>query len=179
VPDWSYHTVLRPASAMLPNGGVRPLVLRALASIASLPGGGAFIEYQGQMKPPPTVSRTIFGMRVASPIGLGAGVDPDGVAIRAFARFGFGVIEIEPGAKPLQIPVRPPGVAVIARVLIRDDDEPEVSPDIASQTDAVCLAVDGHANTARAIACAPYLLRDPEESRRTDRRMVSRAATWR
>jgi hypothetical protein len=94
MPDWSYHTVLRPAASLLPRGRVRPLVLNALAAIARLPGGGTFIHLLGQLDPPAPLAREVAGMPVTSPVGLGGGVDPNGLARDAFARFGFGVIEL-------------------------------------------------------------------------------------
>jgi len=103
MPDWSYHTVLRPAARLLPAGKVRPLVLSSLATIARLPGGGAFIHFLGHMDPPAVLGR--------SPVGLGGGLDPEGVALQAFERFGFGAIELN---QPDAVNGRAPRVRILS-----------------------------------------------------------------
>jgi hypothetical protein len=165
MPDWSYQTVLRPAASLLPRGRVRPLVLNALAAIARLPGGGTFIHLLGQMDPPAPLAREVAGMPVTSPVGLGGGVDPDGLARDAFARFGFGVIELGPyalgsadasalcppplipGTRPPRLKHRPGRARVLVRFVLCENDEPalaqltEMLAPIAPRTDGVCLAI--------------------------------------
>jgi hypothetical protein len=165
MPDWTYHTVLRPAASLLPRGRVRPLVLNALAAIARLPGGGAFIHLLGQMDPPAPLAREVAGLKVTSPVGLGGGVDPDGLARDAFARFGFGVIELGPyalgsadasalcppplvpGARPPRLEHRPGRARVLIRLVLCENDEQavaqlgEVLAPIARHIDGVCLTI--------------------------------------
>ncbi len=38
--------------------------------------------------------RTVFGLRFPNPVGLAAGMDKDGVAVRAWAALGFGFVEV-------------------------------------------------------------------------------------
>lgn len=139
MPDWSYHPLLRPASRLLPRTVVRAFTLNALAFIARLPGGGRFIELLGHMNPPPSISRHAAGMEVASPIGLGAGVDPEGIALDAFARFGFGVIEIGPDAK---FGHRPRGVQILVRPAV---DDPRIARGAFSTPSQILAALDGGA----------------------------------
>ncbi|HEY2670008.1 MAG TPA: quinone-dependent dihydroorotate dehydrogenase [Rugosimonospora sp.] len=42
---------------------------------------------------PPSAPRTVFGVRFPNPVGLAAGVDKDGRALRAWAALGFGFVE--------------------------------------------------------------------------------------
>ncbi len=45
-------------------------------------------------RPDPSLARTVAGLRWAGPVGLAAGLDKDGVAIRAWASLGFGAVEV-------------------------------------------------------------------------------------
>ena len=45
-------------------------------------------------RPDPSLARTVAGLRWAGPVGLAAGLDKDGVAIRAWAQLGFGAVEV-------------------------------------------------------------------------------------
>lgn len=167
MPDWSYQTVLRPAASMLPRGRIRPLVLNALAAIARIPGGGMFIHLLGQLDPPATVATEVAGLSVTSPVGLGGGVDPDGVARDAFARFGFGVIELGPyalgsadasalcpprlvaGTHPPRLEHRAGRARLLIRFVLCENDEQaiaqltEILAPIAPHIDAVCLTIQG------------------------------------
>lgn len=161
MPDWSYHTVLRPAASLLPRGTVRPLVLNALAAIARLPGGGTFIHLLGYMDPPAVLAREVAGIAVSSPVGLGGGVDPDGVAREAFARFGFGVIELGPyalgsaGTDPPPLTRRPAHARLLIRFVLSENEERaltqlrDVLRPIAEHIDGVCLTLqDARASDA-------------------------------
>jgi hypothetical protein len=54
------------------------------------------IEFLGHMEPDERLEREVFGARLKSPIGLGSGVDPEGIAIGALGRFGVGFVELGP-----------------------------------------------------------------------------------
>ena len=98
MPDWSYRPLLKPATAWLPVKARRTLALRGLQAIAALPGGSLLIDFLGRMKPDECLGTALDGTPLISPIGLGEGVDPDAVAIRALARFGVGFVEVGPYA---------------------------------------------------------------------------------
>jgi len=78
----------------------------------ALPGGYLLVDFLGRMKPDPSLSTALYGRALVSPIGLGAGVDPDALAIGALGRFGFGFIEVgplTPGLPPYQLGARDRG----------------------------------------------------------------------
>ncbi len=67
--------------AMMSVLGAAPRSLGALASI-------------GTAMPAASMARDAFGVRLAGPVGLAAGLDKDGVAVPFWPRLGFGFIEI-------------------------------------------------------------------------------------
>jgi voltage-gated potassium channel Kch len=157
VPDWSYHTVLRPASRLVPRDRIRPLVLHALAAIAGLPGGPTFIELLGHMDPPTLIARKLGGLQLPSPVGLGSTIDPDGVATGAFARFGFGAIEVDGSVYAGRRFHRRGRVRVLARFAEGDDPDAarleERLRKVAGDVDGVILCGSG-GFTDRAAAAA-------------------------
>ncbi|MGO0062117.1 dihydroorotate dehydrogenase [Brevibacillus fluminis] len=96
MPDWSYQTIFRPLLFLLTAERSRALALTAMGTLARLPAGTRLIDLMGHMMPPRELARTIGSMHVASPVGLGAGLDPYLQATDAFDRFGFGFLEIGP-----------------------------------------------------------------------------------
>ena len=77
MPDWSYHPLLKPLSVWLPTPARRTLALGGLHLVEALPGGALLVDFLGDMKPDPSLSIAPYGKALASPIGLGGGVDPD------------------------------------------------------------------------------------------------------
>jgi len=67
--------------AMMSVLGAAPRTLGALASM-------------GTTRAPASMSREAFGVRLAGPVGLAAGLDKDGVAVPFWPKLGFGFIEI-------------------------------------------------------------------------------------
>lgn len=96
MPDWSYQTILRPLLFKLPPERARDFTLNAMGTLANLPFGGAVIDLMGHMRPPESVSTTVLGIDFPSRVGLGAGLDVNGRAAKALARFGFGFLELGP-----------------------------------------------------------------------------------
>ena len=45
-------------------------------------------------EPDPALARTVGGVRIAGPVGLAAGLDKDGVAVRFWPALGFGFVEV-------------------------------------------------------------------------------------
>ena len=103
MPDWSYHPLLKPLSVWLPTPARRTLALGGLHFVEALPGGSLLVDFLGDMKPDPSLSIAPYGKALASPIGLGGGVDPDALAIGALGRFGFGFVEVGPYAMSADI----------------------------------------------------------------------------
>lgn len=96
MPDWTYQTVFKPALFRLPFGLARSIALGSMGMLSRLPCGGAVISFFGHMAPAKQLERRRGELRFPSPVGLGSGIDPSMTAARAFARFGFGFIEIGP-----------------------------------------------------------------------------------
>lgn len=103
MPDWSYHTLFRPLLFRLPARLSRALTLHAIGGLSKIPGGSFVVRTFGHMEPSPLLEREIAGVSINTPIGLSGGVDPEGIAHRAFAQFGIGFIEHGPvTAQPIR-----------------------------------------------------------------------------
>jgi dihydroorotate dehydrogenase len=100
MPDWSYRTVLRPLLFRMPPEAARDLSVRLMGTLARSPLGPTVIDLMGHMRAPAALARTRMGVRFASPVGLGAGLDPEACAFAAFARFGVGFVEVGPVTLP-------------------------------------------------------------------------------
>lgn len=48
----------------------------------------------GRLRRPPPAPTTVFGIRFPNPVGLAAGMDKNGVALRAWPALGFGFVEV-------------------------------------------------------------------------------------
>ncbi|GAA3941320.1 hypothetical protein GCM10023085_23570 [Actinomadura viridis] len=97
MPDWTYHPLRGPAGALLGTHRSRRAALRALATLASLPGGRRTIEAAfGHTAPPPELAGTVAGVAVVS--RLGAVVPPGAArdAVRALPTQGAGLIVVAP-----------------------------------------------------------------------------------
>jgi dihydroorotate dehydrogenase len=88
-----YATALRPALFAMDAERAHDFTIGALAAASAFPGlcreAGAFLA-EGD----PSLAQTVFGKRFANPVGLGAGLDKNGVAVAALAALGFGHVEI-------------------------------------------------------------------------------------
>ncbi|MGH3761058.1 quinone-dependent dihydroorotate dehydrogenase [Actinophytocola sp.] len=88
-----YQHVLR--RALFRSGGGDPEVAheRTVAAMSRLgrvrPLTAALRRFYGASTP-----RTVFGVRFPGPVGLAAGVDKNGVAVRGWPAFGFGFVEV-------------------------------------------------------------------------------------
>ena len=110
MPDWSYRTVFQPLLFSLPAETGRDLALGAMGRLSRFPLGPTIIDLFGHMRPDARLRRTVQGLTIASPVGIGHIVDPHGAATSALARFGIGFIEIGPiavrphsAAKPVEL----------------------------------------------------------------------------
>ncbi len=80
-----YRKLLRPLLFRLPPETVHELALHALAW---KPSGAA------NNQAPPFGKLSRFGLNFANPIGLAAGFDKNGIAVKSLARMGFGFLEV-------------------------------------------------------------------------------------
>nr|WP_205864263.1 quinone-dependent dihydroorotate dehydrogenase [Planosporangium mesophilum] len=84
-----YRRVARPVLFRVKGGdaeGVHELTLRWLGRLGSVAPGAPYS--------PPGAGCTVFGVRFPNPVGLAAGMDKDGRALRAWPRLGFGFVEV-------------------------------------------------------------------------------------
>ena len=72
----------------------RASALGAMRALAALPLGDRFMETFGDLAPPPELALAIAGIDLASPIGVGGGLDVNVIATCALARLGPGYVEI-------------------------------------------------------------------------------------
>ncbi len=106
MPDWFYRTVSRPLLYRLRPRVARALALGFMGRLARLPLGSRVIDLLGHMRADPRLAVSLLGAEFPSPVGLGPGLDPQGVALPALARFGVGFLSVgpvglnEPPARP-------------------------------------------------------------------------------
>jgi dihydroorotate dehydrogenase len=96
MPDWSYRTVFRPLLFRMPAARARDLALGVMGPLGRSTLGCALIDFLGHMRAPAALRASHMGLAFPSPVGLGPGLDPDAAATNAFARFGFGFVEVGP-----------------------------------------------------------------------------------
>src|SRR3954451_1467072 len=114
MPDWTYQTIFRPLLFRLPAARARDLTLRTTAALAAISGPLKTIECFGDLRPPDGARVSAFGLDLAAPVGLGAGLDVHAVALPALAQLGFGFLEAGPVTRA---PVRE------GRIERREDEE--------------------------------------------------------
>jgi dihydroorotate dehydrogenase len=81
-----YERIVRPVLFRLGGGDAETVHERTLRMLSRLPGG--------RPPSPPGARRTLFGVDFPNPVGLAAGMDKDGRALRAWPRLGFGFVEV-------------------------------------------------------------------------------------
>ena len=96
MPDWSYHTLLKPILFKFPARTAHTFTLNAVSRLGNLPFGPRIIDFMGHMRPETAPSHALLGCSFIGIVGLGAGVDRTGASIRAFSRFGFSFLELGP-----------------------------------------------------------------------------------
>ena len=84
-----YSRVLRPALFRMGGGDPEVAHERTLAVLRRVPTIPLLHRHFGAGAP-----RTVFGVRFPNPVGLAAGLDKNGVALRAWPTLGFGFVEV-------------------------------------------------------------------------------------
>ncbi len=85
------YSLLRPLLFRLDPERAHTLTLHALRIAGNFPPSRKLLEFIYKSPPKPV---HVFGLTFKNPIGLAAGYDKDGVAIRGLAALGFGHVEI-------------------------------------------------------------------------------------
>ncbi|WP_422121889.1 dihydroorotate dehydrogenase [Planococcus sp. X10-3] len=96
MPDWTYHTMFKPALTQVPAKTGREFIHRGMNVISTVPGGSKLIEYLGHTAPARQLEANIFGLKISNPVGLSGKIDPNLTGTKAFGHLGFGFIEIGP-----------------------------------------------------------------------------------
>ncbi len=96
MPDWFYRTVSRPLLYRLRPRAARALSLGFMGRLARVPLGSRVIDLLGHMRADPRLAVSLLGTEFPSPVGLGPGLDPQGIALPALARFGVGFLDVGP-----------------------------------------------------------------------------------
>ncbi len=122
-----YQRVVRRALFRMGGGDAEVAHERTLRMTTRLaaapPAAAALRRYFGGAAP-----RTVFGVRFPGPVGLAAGMDKDGRALRAWPAFGFGFVEVgtvtwhaQPGNPRPRLFRLPASEAVINRMGFNND----------------------------------------------------------
>ncbi|MGZ0153220.1 quinone-dependent dihydroorotate dehydrogenase [Kribbella sp. WER1] len=88
-----YERVVRPVLYKLGRGDAEVAheqTLAGLRLLGRIPGA----PRAGARRYGSTTPRTVFGVRFPSPVGLAAGMDKNGIALRAWPAIGFGFVEV-------------------------------------------------------------------------------------
>lgn len=85
------YNLLRPLLFRLNPERAHALTLQALSFAGKIPPSRKILEFMYYAPPKPV---EVFGLTFKNPIGLAAGYDKDGIAIRGLAALGFGHVEI-------------------------------------------------------------------------------------
>lgn len=88
-----YRKLIQPILFSLTIERAHRLVLHLLRLVGSIPGGRWLLRRCWAVRHP-ALEREVFGLRFPNPVGLAAGFDTDGEAIREFSALGFGFIEV-------------------------------------------------------------------------------------
>ncbi len=91
-----YRYVLRPMLFRIGSGDAETAHERTLHLLALIGRSRLLCRALGQFTTirDPRLQRTVFGVSFPNPVGLAAGMDKDGIALRAWAALGFGFVEV-------------------------------------------------------------------------------------
>lgn len=95
MPDWNYRPIFKPFLNLLPPTRAQRWVLRGVQALGSNPIGRKSIDLMGHMQPPDELAFYIGDTRFLSRVFLGLEIDPEGLGQKAFAKFGFGALEMD------------------------------------------------------------------------------------
>ncbi len=131
----AYERFVRPWLFALDPETAHHLALKFLRNAGNLPW------LFGGFRPPPKITN-VFGITFPNPVGLAAGFDKNGVALRAWAALGFGFVEIgtvtakpQPGNPRPRIFRFPEESALINRLGFNNDGADVVSERLQKQRD--------------------------------------------
>jgi dihydroorotate dehydrogenase len=174
MPDWSYQTVLRPLLFRFPPETARDLSLGTIGALGQSRIGCALIDFLGHMRADPRLETGVLGRILPTVVGLGAGLDPDGVATQGLARFGFGFLELGPVTVE---PITAPGSTTrdLEREAITRPD-PAPNPGLAALVHRLARAGRPRLPLLARLAVKPATT--PDNATRDVRRMILQLAPY-
>jgi len=90
----AYRHVARPVLFRMGKGDAETAHHRTLTTLAKIAGSRSALSVLARMSGPRGAPRRVFGVDFPSPVGLAAGMDKDGVALKAWPALGFGFVEV-------------------------------------------------------------------------------------
>jgi dihydroorotate dehydrogenase len=88
-----YKSLIRPLFFKVDPEKIHHFTFSSLKMLFHIPGISFLVKSTYQIEDK-RLERTVFGIKFKNPVGLGAGLDKDAIAIDELASFGFGFIEI-------------------------------------------------------------------------------------
>lgn len=117
------YRLVRPFFFKMSPETAHDVVIGGLKQAQRLPGGSALIRGLYGVKEHKELGQELWGIRFHNPIGLGAGLDKEGEAVKGFSAMGFGFIEVgtvtpkaQPGNEKPRCFRLPPDEALINRM---------------------------------------------------------------
>lgn len=121
--DTLYQRLARPVLFRIGRGDAETAHTRTLALLAALGRRPRLLRTVDRLLAVPAAPRTVCGLEFPRPVGVAAGADKDGVALRAWPALGFGFVEAgtvtaipQPGNPRPRVTRLPASGAVINRM---------------------------------------------------------------
>ncbi len=92
--QWGYRRVARPVLFRLGKGDPETAHHRTVSALSTLSGSSVALRALGALHRRHPLPCTVFGVDFPSLVGLAAGMDKDGLALRAWPAMGFGHVEV-------------------------------------------------------------------------------------
>ena len=104
MPDWTYHTLIRPVFQRIGPDKAQRLTRLFLDGLSRLPGGPAVVDFFGHSRPDSRLRSAHASLPLASPTGLSASLVGEGRGLAALERFGVGLMELGPVGETGSLP---------------------------------------------------------------------------
>ena len=89
-----YQKVVKPVLFQMDPEKAHHLTIRGMRVVGQLPGATRMLDSVYGTKNHPELAQHIWGINFSNPIGLAAGLDKNGEAVRGFSSIGFGFMEV-------------------------------------------------------------------------------------
>jgi dihydroorotate dehydrogenase len=96
MPDWTYHTLIRPVFMAAGPAFARASAQRFLRVLSVVPGGAWVVDFFGHSRADLRLRSRPAGLLLASPTGISDWMASDGSGLAALDRLGCGLIELGP-----------------------------------------------------------------------------------